>query len=90
MGYGPLMVERELFAIQRDSGWEDEYGMIGPYRPGVGPRSNPVTGTFPTGPAIGERLPDLVAPAHTGETIDVHGLRADGPAVVVFYRSAVW
>ena len=39
---------------------------------------------------IGTRLPDIVAPDHTGATIDVHAARAGGPAVVVFYRSADW
>lgn len=63
--------------------------MIGPYKPGVGPRSNPHR-EFPTGPDIGQRVPDILAPSHTGEIVDVHELRGDGPAVVVFYRSAVW
>ncbi len=84
------MIERETFARRHESGgWEDEFGMIGPYRPGVGPRSNP-RGEFPTGPDIGQRLPDIVAPSHTGESVDVHELRGSRPAVVVFYRSAVW
>lgn len=84
------MVERATFARQhRAGGWEDEFGMVGPYRPGVGPRNSP-TGEFPTGPAVGTPLPPIVARDHTGETIDVHRLRAGRPAVVVFYRSAVW
>ena len=84
------MIEKETFARKHESGgWEDEYGMIGPYQPGVGPRSNP-SGEFPTGPEIGERLPDIVARSHTGEIVDVHDRRGDRPAVVVFHRSAVW
>ena len=84
------MIERATFAKEHPSGgWEDELGMVGPYRPGVGPRSNPL-GAFPTGPEVGAELPDVVATCHTGETIDVHELRSGGPAVVVFYRSAVW
>ena len=47
-------------------------------------------GEFPTGPAIGELLPDIVAPNHDGRMVDAHAERHDGPLVVVFYRSAVW
>lgn len=84
------MVEKELFARQHESGgWEDEFGMIGPFRQGVGPRTNPKAG-HPTGPEVGERLPDIVAPSHDGTVVDVHQARAGAPAVVVFYRSAVW
>lgn len=84
------MLEKETFARKHESGgWEDEYGMIGPYRPGVGPRSNPKD-QFPTGPEVGQRLPDIIATAHDGTVVDVHQARAGSPAVVVFYRSAVW
>lgn len=77
-------------AVRHESGlWEDEYGALGPAKPGVGPRKNPTAG-FPTGPPVGDRLPDIVAPDHTGARIDVHEHRAGRPAVVVFYRSAVW
>ena len=69
--------------------WVDADGFAGPRKPGTGPRRNP-RGAFPTGPEVGERLPDIVAPSHTGETVDLHHLRDGAPAVVVFYRSAVW
>ncbi|MEM7287910.1 MAG: hypothetical protein AAF480_16280 [Actinomycetota bacterium] len=83
-------IEKETYAVRHESGlWANEFGALGPYRPGVGPRSNP-KGWFPTGPDVGERLPDIVATSHTGDTVDVHALRGGGPAVVVFYRSAVW
>ena len=45
---------------------------------------------FPTGPALGERLPDFTLPNQHGEAIDFHADRGGRPAVVVFYRSAVW
>ena len=84
------MTEPEPYAIRHESGmWEDEHGFLGPFRPGDGPRTNP-TGDFATGPDIGEPLPEIVAPSHTGELLDVHAARAGGPAVEVFYRSAVW
>ena len=76
--------------MRHESGyWEDEYGALGPAKPGLGPRQDPV-GEFPTGPAVGERLPDIVATDQTGAIVDLHADRADRGAVVVFYRSAVW
>jgi hypothetical protein len=85
-----LPIQRGSYAVRHESGlWEDELGALGPYKPGVGPRSNP-EGWFPTGPDLGGRLPDIVAPAHTGEIVDVREASAGGPAVMVFYRSAVW
>ena len=54
-------LQRVSFARQTDSGaWADEFGFVGPIKPGVGPRSNPV-GWFPTGPEIGEALPAIAA-----------------------------
>lgn len=44
----------------------------------------------PAGPAIGERLPDFELPDAFGRPIDLHRDRDGRPAVVVFYRSAVW
>jgi hypothetical protein len=77
-------------ATRHESGyWEDEYGALGPARPGLGPRQDPV-GEFPTGPSLGERLPDIAASDQNGVAVDVHADRGDRGAVVVFYRSAVW
>ena len=44
----------------------------------------------PTGPEVGEKLPDFVLPNAFGEPVRLHEARADRPAVVVFFRSAVW
>ena len=41
----------------------------------------------PTGPAIGERLPDFSLPDSSGKRVDYEIGRK---SVVVFYRSAVW
>jgi hypothetical protein len=84
-----VTVEKETRAEQVESGWRDKDGFIGPYRPGVGPRSDP-RGEFPTGPEVGERLPDIRCQTAGGQTLDLHADRADSPAVVLFYRSAVW
>ncbi len=50
----------------------------------------PASAEFPTGPAIGERLPDFVLPNQRGERVDFHADRAGRKAAVVFQRSAVW
>lgn len=70
-------------------GWVDHLGFQGPLKPGTGGRRDPA-GEFPTGPAVGEPLPDVVASDAFGQQFDVHEHRAGRPAVVLFYRSAVW
>lgn len=54
------------------------------------PQRSPETPDFPTGPAIGERLPDFTLPNQRGEAIDFHADRGRHKAAVVFQRSAVW
>jgi hypothetical protein len=44
---------------------------------------------FPTGPAVGDRLPEFKLPNQDGDMIDFHADRGDCKAIVVFYRSAV-
>jgi hypothetical protein len=53
-------------------------------------RRYPASADFPTGPALGERLPDFTLANQHGELIDFHADREGHAAVVVFYRSAVW
>ena len=53
-------------------------------------RVYPATDDFPTGPAIGERLPDFALANQRGALIDFHSDRAGRKAVVAFIRSAVW
>ena len=50
----------------------------------------PAGAEFPSGPAIGERLPDFVLPNQRGEKVDFHADRAGRRAAAVFQRSAVW
>jgi hypothetical protein len=45
---------------------------------------------FPTGPAIGERVPGFRLPNQRGVEIDFDVDRAGRKAVVLFQRSAVW
>ena len=53
-------------------------------------RTYPASEEFPSGPALGERLPEFTLSNQFGESIDFHADRGGQPAVVVFYRSAVW
>lgn len=53
-------------------------------------RRYPASEEFPTGPAIGERLPEFTLPNQHGEVIDFHADRGSSRSIVVFYRSAVW
>ena len=69
--------------------YEDAEAYIAPLPAGHGHRSNPL-GVFPTGPEVGERLPDVVAVDSEGSTVDLHTDRDGKPVVLVFTRSAVW
>lgn len=53
-------------------------------------RRYPAGTEFPTGPALGERLPEFTLTNQDGEPVDFHADRGGQGAVVVFYRSAVW
>lgn len=60
-------------------------------KPGAHPAQRSPSGAdFPTGPAIGERLPDFRLPNQRGETVDFHADRGGSKAAVMFQRSAVW
>lgn len=71
------------------SDYEDEYGFIAPLPTSSGQRKLPPEG-FPTGPAVGERLPDFELVDHTGRHVRLHEDRGSSKAAVVFFRSAVW
>ena len=53
-------------------------------------RRGPASDDFPTGPAVGERLPDVTLPDQHGEPVDIATARAGRRAPVVFQRSARW
>ncbi len=53
-------------------------------------RRTPSTEDFPTGPAIGDQLPDFTLPDQTGAMRNFNATRADDRALVVFYRSTRW
>ncbi len=68
----------------------DDFGIVVPIPASHPGRRYPADHDFPTGPAVGERLPDFSLPNQKGELIDFHEDRGDSKAIVVFYRSAVW
>ncbi len=82
-------LEMETTATKVDSGWRDKDGFIGPFQPGLGPRSDP-RGEFPTGPNVGTNLPDVSCLNADGEVFNLSEHRGDHPAIFIFYRSAVW
>lgn len=42
------------------------------------------------GPKVGGAFPDVRLPDQRGDMVDLHTLRGERRAVVVFFRSAVW
>ena len=44
----------------------------------------------PTGPQVGDPLPDFELPDAHGKPVRFHGDRGESKAALVFYRSAVW
>ena len=70
-------------------GFEDDYGFIAPLPTSHGPRKIAPVG-FPTGPGLGERLPDFELVDHGGRRVRLHADRGASKAAVVFFRSAVW
>lgn len=85
------VVELDTFGTPSRGGrsWIDRQGFIGPVQPGTGPRRDPV-GYSPSGPDVGEHLPDVRAADSTGRPIDVHAERDGKAAVMLFTRSVVW
>ena len=69
---------------------KDDLGITVPVPASHPGRRYPAEPEFPTGPAIGERLPEFELPNQDGELVDFHADRGDSKAIVVFYRSAVW
>ena len=84
-----MTIDIETHAEKTDHGWRDVDGFVGPVRPGSGPRTDP-RGEFPSGPEIGSHLPDIRCQDAGGAPFELHAHRDGSPAIVVFYRSAVW
>jgi hypothetical protein len=70
--------------VERDAAGFDAPAPLGhPARAGL-------PNDHPTGPGIGDKLPDFELPDAAGRPIRFHADRAEAKAALVFYRSAVW
>lgn len=72
-----------------DHEYYDEFGFYSPM-PLSRPARREPGADYPTGPAVGERLPSFTLPDQNGNQIDFHGDRRGRKAIVVFHRSAYW
>ncbi len=68
----------------------DEYGITVPIPADFAARRFPAEEGFPTGPAVGDAMPDFELPNQDGEVVSFQKVRGGKKAAVVFYRSAVW
>lgn len=50
----------------------------------------PQSDDFPTGPELGERLPDITLPDQHGNPVTIEEARGEGRALVMFHRSVRW
>ena len=68
----------------------DDLGIFVPVPASHPGRRYPASDKFPTGPAVGERLPEFSLPNQAGRIVDFHQDRGNSKAIVVFHRSVVW
>lgn len=68
----------------------DDLGITVPIPASHPGRRYPASHEFPSGPEVGERLPDFRLSNQNGEMIEYHSNHGDSKSIVVFYRSAVW
>jgi hypothetical protein len=72
-----------------DRKYYDEFGFYSPMPLSRPARREPGP-DFPTGPAVGERLPNFTLPDQHARQIDFCTDRQGRKAIVVFHRSAYW
>lgn len=68
----------------------DEFGLTVPIPIDFPARRFPAEEGFPTGPAVGDAMPDFELPNQDGEIVNFQKARGGKKAAVVLYRSAVW
>ena len=51
---------------------------------------SPESEDFPTGPDLGERLPDITLSDQHGNAVNIEEARGEGRALVMFHRSVRW
>ena len=91
----PIVEETVRGAYESVDDWQDPYvDERGLRVEGIGvdhpARLYPASADFPSGPDVGERLPEFTLSNQHGDAVDFHADRGGQKAVVVFYRSAVW
>ena len=92
-GFQPALAQERVKAAHENlepGAREDDLGIIVSIPASHPGRRYPASHDFPTGPDVGERLPDFSLANQNGERVDFHPHRGGSKAVVVFYRSAVW
>lgn len=72
-----------------DHEYYDEFGFYSPMPLSRAARREPGA-DFPTGPAIGEQLPNFSLSDQFGNQTDLEISRRGRKAIVVFHRSAYW
>jgi hypothetical protein len=72
-----------------DHEYYDEFGFYSPMPLSRAARREPPA-DLPTGPAVGERLPNFTLPDQHGKQIDFDTARQSRKSIVVFHRSAYW
>ncbi|HTT76119.1 MAG TPA: hypothetical protein VMF50_09095 [Candidatus Binataceae bacterium] len=72
-----------------DNEYYDEFGFYSPMPLSRAARREPGK-DFPTGPGIGEPLPNFRLPDQFGRQLDLDIARQGRKAIVVFHRSAYW
>ena len=93
-GANPLAAEGEDVKAAHETidakGFTDDLGIFVGVPVSHPARRYPALKEFPSGPDVGERLPEFTLPNQHGEPVDFHADRGTAKAVVVFYRSADW
>ncbi len=51
---------------------------------------DPLSEDFPTGPDVGQKVPDFTLPDYSGEMVNFSEERGARRALILFYRSASW
>jgi peroxiredoxin len=54
------------------------------------PEQFPSTDFSTVGPQVGERFPDIMLPDQHGTLTDLHAVRGERRALIIFHRSARW
>ena len=62
----------------------------GEVAPMTTPAHFPTTDFRTIGPQVGTRFPDVVLPSQDGTLVDLHAVRGERRALVIFHRSARW